>query len=44
MEIQKDIGEQIIQKLKILNIRLDKLLEGGKNGDEKLSDTFISRN
>lgn len=44
MEIQKDIGEEIIQKLKLLNKKLDKILEGGENGKEKLSDSCVSRN
>jgi len=40
MTLEKDIGEQIIQKLEELNKKLDKLL-GGKD-EEEPSDSSIS--
>ena len=41
-EISIDIGEQIIKKLKLLNEKLDKLLEGRGDGEEESSDSFVS--
>ena len=42
MELTKDIGEQIIQKLKLLNEKLDKFLEKKDNGKEEFSDSSSS--
>ena len=43
-KISVDLGEQIIQKLKLLNEKLDKISKEDENGKEEFSNPSISRN
>lgn len=40
--MEKDIGEEIISKLKELNEELDELIKALKNGGKELSDSLNS--
>jgi hypothetical protein len=42
-QISTDLGEQIIQKLKLLNKKLDQILKEDENGHEEFSDPHIPR-